>query len=379
MKHISSIRRSRLVNTLAFSSLVLFQACGGGGGGEGASSEYAAPAVDQTVVAEVSQSVGASVDDFKGSNQLLKTRDLVNEDSVDQCTMEKTGTSMDKFADQISHHVSSMLEPTPVSVGGIGALYGAPVSDEDYDPSSLMSHRLCEVTPASLKKTLKQVPSAATIEKMNKFTQQMNELRERAQLGDVNAKAELQKKWTKVFSCLSYSESLNTSDTATSRSVSGRYAPADYEKPPGVKFYEDKLQPLVSRLNIGMYQFTPNSAGNVRTCLKAWNAMNSQSTSCKVSQSGNRADLIKILGSSQQSFNAFCGVHKVVETFAIQAYTKNASATHPSNKTSSGLKAPADRCVTPYFYAGWAYNHFGPLQNSTGSNLKELHQCIEGA
>ncbi len=89
--------------------------------------------------------------------------------------------------------------------------------------------------------------------------------------------------------------------------------------------------------------------------------------------------MIKILGSSQHSFNSFCGVHKVVETFAIQAYTKNSSSTHPTNVSGSGLKSPANRCVTPYFYAGWAYNHFGPLQNSTGSNLNELHSCIEGS
>lgn len=378
MKHIKTPRRlalNKYISPFALMALLMLQACGSGGAGD-----TSAPAIEQAVTLETSASVGAAVDEYKGSDQLQQAREMINEDKVDQCTVEKTGTSMDQFADQISHHVGSMLEPVPVSVGTIGGLYGAPTNDEGYDPSSLMSHRLCEVTKSSMAKTLKKVPSQSTIDKLNAFSAEMNELRDRAKLGDVNAKAELQKKWTKVFSCLGYSESLNTSDTSTSRSVSGRVAPADYEKPSGVKFYEDKLQPIVSRLNIGMYQFTPNSAGNVKTCLKAWNAMNSGSDSCKVSTSAKQADMIKILGSSQQSFNAFCGVHKVVETFAIQAYTRNASATHPSNKTVTGaLKAPADRCVTPYFYAGWAYNHFGPLQNSTGENLRELHMCIENS
>jgi len=112
---------------------------------------------------------------------------------------------------------------------------------------------------------------------------------------------------------------------------------------------------------------------------ESWNAMNGGKQSCQLPTNGSQAEMIKILGSSHQSFNSFCGIHKVVETFAIQAYTVKASATHPSNMTSSGLKGAANRCVTPYFYAGWAYNHFGPLQNSTGANLKELHACIDSA
>lgn len=360
-------------------TVVVAQSCGGGGG-DTAGTGAAAGAIDPSSYLETSSIVGGEVDDYKNSSQLSKTREIINEDSVDQCTAAKTGQQLDKFSDQISYHVASMLEPTPVMVGSIGVLYGAPANDEAYNPSSLMSHQMCHVTSASLKETLKKVPSAATITKMNRFTDEMNALRARAMSGDTEAKSQLQKKWTRVFSCLGYSESLKTSDSSTSRSVASRVAPADYEKPTGVEFYEDTLQPAVSRLNIGMYQFTPNSAGNIKSCLKAWNAMNAGSTSsCQVPTSGKQAEMIRVLGSSQQSFNTFCGIHKVVETFAIQAYTNNSSATHPENATEEGLKSPANRCVTPYFYAGWAYNHFGPLQNSTGSNLNELHSCIENS
>lgn len=377
MKHIKTPRRLSL-NIIAsmFLTTLLTQSCGSGGSGDTAGT---GPSIDQSTYLETSALVGSEVDDYKNSSQLQKNRTIINDDSVDQCTSAKTGQSMDKFSDQISFHVAAMLEPSPVMVGTIGVLYGAPADDESYKPSSLMSHPLCEVSASSLKKTLKKIPSQKTIEKLNNFTSEMNILRAQALAGNATAKAELQKKWTRVFSCLGYSESLKSSDSSTSRSVASRFAPADYEKPPGVEFYEDSLQPAVSRLNIGMYQFTPNSSGNIQSCLKAWNAMNAGSPSCQVSTNGSQASMIKILGSSQQSFNAFCGVHKVVETFAIQAYTKSSSATHPSNKTEDGLKSPANRCVTPYFYAGWAYNHFGPLQNSTGSNMNELYSCIEGS
>ena len=78
-----------------------------------------------------------------------------------------------------------------------------------------------------------------------------------------------------------------------------------------------------------------------------------------------------------QSFNAFCGAHKLIETFSIQINTNNAHATHPDNAINGVLKSAENRCVSPHFYAGWAYNHFGPLQNSTGKNLDELFSCIE--
>jgi len=382
MNHNLNPRRLKLAHYISvlFASVALASCGGGGGGGDlSGGTGNSGPALDSSTFLETSAIVGAAVDDYKNKTELQKTRSNVNDDKVDQCTSEKTGQPMDQFADQISFNVSSMLEPVPVAIGSIGGIYGAPSDDAAYNPSSLMSHPLCNVSATSLKKTLKKIPDQATINKMNKFSQEMNELRTRALAGDANAKAELQKKWTKVFSCLSYTESLSSGDSSRTRSVASQVAPDDYERPTGVAFSIDPYQPPVSKLNVGMFQFTPNSTGNIKSCLKAWNAMNSNKQSCQVSVNGSQDEMIKILGSSHQSFNAFCGVHKVVETFAIQAYTNKASATHPSNKSGSGLKTSANRCVTPYFYAGWAYNHFGPLQNSTGSNLKELHACIEHA
>lgn len=321
----------------------------------------------------VSTAIGSSVDNYKGSSQLTKTRTLINTDAVDKCSAGNN----DQFSDQISQSVAGMLNDTPAMVASVGSSYGTSSNESEYSPVSLMRHPLCTVSSSSLSKTLKKVPAQSTIDKANRFAAKVNKLRAASLMGDGAAKAELLSTWTKLYSCLAYSESLNSSDSARSKSVAAKYAPSDYKKPTGVEFYEDPLQDAVSRLNIGMFQFTPNSSGNIKSCLKAWNAL--KGNSCQVPTSGSQADMIRIVGSSGQSFNAFCGVHKLIETFSIQVNTKNAGSTDPSNMEGGKLKSAANRCVTPHFYAGKAYNHFGPFQNSTGSNMGELFSCIENS
>lgn len=324
---------------------------------------------------DISAIISASVDRYNNNSQLAKTRSLINTDTVDKCNVEKNIKPNDQFGDQISFYTKMMMSNTPAMVGIIGSYYSASSNDGSYYPVSLVGHPLCTSTSSSLSKTLRNVPSQSVIDKLNRFEKKVNGLRTKAIAGDVGSKKELLQAWTKLFSCLGYTESLASSDSSTSRAVASRNAPSGYKKPSGVEFYEDTQQPEVSRLNIGLYQFTPNSTGNIKPCLKAWNAVHSKEPSCKVSESGAKAEMIKIVGSSLQSFNAFCGVHKVIQTFSIQVNTTGTSATHPSN---TGKKAEA-RCVTPNFYAGKAYNHFGPFQNSTGSNMNKLYSCIEGS
>jgi hypothetical protein len=67
----------------------------------------------------------------------------------------------------------------------------------------------------------------------------------------------------------------------------------------------------------------------------------------------------------------------MIQTFSVQVNTKNAANTHPSNLFNGKLKPFEERCVSPHFKSGKAYVHFGPFMNSTGSNLKELFQCID--
>ncbi len=326
----------------------------------------------------ISSEIGPKVDAFRKDDELAgKAREKINIDSIDKCFNDDEAHSY--FSDQISYYASEMLNDVPAKVGFIGSSYGASSDDNNYFPTSLIRHPLCESTSKTLSSTMKKVPNQNTIDKLNRFSGVINTLRMEVLNGDPSAKKELLGNWTKFFSCLAYSESLGSSDSSTSKNVATKNAPAGYRKPAGVEFYEDKAQPTVSRLNIGMFQFTPNSGGNIQPCIRAWNQMNTKKSTCQINQKASPSELIKILGSSLQSFNAFCGVHKLIQTFAIQVNTTKISATHPANRVNGKLKAHELRCVTPYFYSGWAYNHFGPFQNSTGSNLNELFSCIENS
>lgn len=325
-----------------------------------------------------SATIGPKVDDHRSDDELAgKSREIINVDSVDKCFDDEN--THEYFADQISYYTSEMLNDVPAKVGFIGSSYGTSSDDNNYFPTSLIRHPLCSSTASNLASTIKKVPNQTTIDKLNRFATEVNGLRQSVLNGDMNAKKELLSTWTKFFSCLSYSESLGTSDSTTSKNVAAKVAPTGYRKPAGVEFYEDASQPQASRLNIGMFQFTPNAAGNVQPCIRAWNEMHASKVSCQVSRNATQTDLIKVFGSSLQSFNAFCGVHKLIQTFAIQVNTTKSSATHPSNVSNGKLKPYEQRCVTPYFYSGWAYNHFGPFQNSTGSNMNELFSCIENS
>jgi hypothetical protein len=305
----------------------------------------------------IAAQIGPVVDNFHHQNELLKVRAKSNDDAVDSCDSEH-----ELFSEGVALYTEEMMKPTPVMIDSIAELFGVTAKENALYPVSLATHPFCIVDRSALSKTMKKVPDADTIEKLNEFATKMNELRE-------NDQEEFTKQYTKLFSCLAYTESLGDADTNTSKKVANKYSPENYRRPAGVLFYEDSYQPKVSRLNIGAFQFTPNGAGNINPCVKAWNKKH---VTCKIKENSSQSELIKILGSSFQSFNLFCGVHKLIETYSIQVNTSKASATFPGN-----LNRPAmDRCVTPHFQAGLAYNHFGPLQNSTGENLKSLMKCV---
>lgn len=319
--------------------------------------------------------IGPSVDQSQNQMELTTPRSSQNPDIVDKCIKDEN--SHDIFSDQISYYAALMHSDVPAMVGGIGSYYGTSENNAQYFPTSLIRHPLCVQTVSTLKKTLKNVPSQKTIDKLNRYTNKVNSLRNLVIAGDMSAKVELLHTWSRFFSCLGYTESLGAADSENSKKVANKYAPPGYRRPAGVEFFEDPDQPNESKLNIGMFQFTPTSTGNIQPCLKAWNEIHKKDSSCLVNPKGNQAEMIKILGSSLQSFNAFCGVHKLVQTFAIQVNTKWTSATHPSNLQNGKLLSPEQRCVSPYFLAGRAYNHFGPFQNSTGNNMDKFFSCIE--
>ena len=324
---------------------------------------------------ESAKLVGPSVDQIHHLSELVKTRSLVNEDSTDHCASEIS----DNFENQISYNVAKMFQDIPSMVGFIGDSYGVSTDDTSLYPTSLIRHPLCLVNAKSLIVTMgaKRVPEQVTIDKLNRFAIKANLLRNEAINGNINSKRDLLDHWNRLFSCLAYVESLPSADNSSSKKVASKYSASNYRKPAGVEFYEDAAQPAVSRLNIGLYQFTPAWQNNIQPCLRAWNAIHQNENQCQINLRASQSDLIKVVGSSMQSFNAFCGAHKLIETFSIQINTNNAHATHPDNAINGVLKSAENRCVSPHFYAGWAYNHFGPLQNSTGKNLDELFSCIE--
>jgi hypothetical protein len=321
--------------------------------------------------------IATNVDQYESSSELQKVRTLVNEDNVDKC-FDDLGPH-DLFADQVSYFILKMMKDTSPKVGVIGSYYGTSSNDAKYFPVSFIRHPLCNVTTSTLSTTINssKVPSSATITKINNFVSKANLLRSEAINGNLKSKKDLLNLWGHFYSCLAYTESLTSADSSKSNSVASKYAPTNYRRPAGVEFYEDPAQDAASKLNIGMFQFTPNSSGNVQACIRAWNEMTSTHASCQISQTASQGELIKALGSSYQSFNTFCGVHKMIQTFGIQVNTTMTSATHPNNLVNGKLKPQEERCVSPHFASGKAYVHFGPFMNSTGSNLTELMTCVE--
>lgn len=326
------------------------------------------------IFSDVSYPVGLSVDNYYSSyRELLEVRSGSQNVNADSCQGDIKGK--DRFADRITFFVNEMMKDQRPQIGSIASLFGASSAVSTHAPVSLKRFPMCKVTATSLTHTLGTGKASAqsVIDKLNVFVDAYNKHRTGTLKGDVRSEIALNRLWTRFMSCLSYAESLTTADTKTSENVALKVGPSGYRKPAGVKFYEDALQPEESRLNIGLYQFTPNSTGNVNPCLKSWN---SQYPSCALPTNASQAQMVQLLGSSYQTFNAFCGTHKLLQTFAIQVNTAKTSATHPANHSGTSTKPANDRCVTPFFKAGKAYNHFGPLQNSTGSNLNSLMTCV---
>lgn len=327
------------------------------------------------VFTEVATPVGQVVDTrYQSVRELIPMR--AANDSYKTDNVDINLDSKDRFADRIAYAVELKMQPSKAGIGYVGSYFGVSSNEETYLPTSLISHPLCNVTAETLNTTLggKKIPTDAVIAKVNTFTNKMNEYRRGALAGDRGSYVKASKLWSKFMMCLSYTESLSAADTASSERVAEKYAPTGYRRPAGVQFYEDPAQDEASRLNIGLFQFTPTAGGNVQACIREWNKLYPNNT---ISTKASQAEMIRILGSSLQTFNAFCGAAKVTGMFAIQVNTSKAGNTHPANVKSNGtLKLPMDRCVSPHFATGKSYNHFGPFQNSTTNNLNHVMACV---
>lgn len=325
---------------------------------------------------EVAQTQGPVVDEkYRSYRELMVQRNIASSHYTDTCDPQLDEKAT--FADRIAHSVELKMQPSKAQLGYVGSLFGMSNDVNTYQPNSLISHPLCTVSQSTLNTTLsgKNIPTAAVIEKINRFANRMNQYRRDALSGKYEGYQKASQLWGKFFMCLSYAESLTTADTTRSGSVANKYAPSDYRKPAGVKFYEDPYQPEASKLNIGMFQFTPTAGGNIQACLREWNQVYPQ---CSVSTKAPTSELIRVLGSSMQTFNTFCATAKTTGMFAVQINTAKSQNTHPANLGSNGkLKGSSERCVSPHMAVGKSYNHFAPFQNGSGTTLGNLMNCVD--
>ena len=110
---------------------------------------------------------------------------------------------------------------------------------------------------------------------------------------------------------------------------------------------------------LGLFQFDA-VGGNTAPCNDVWNAQAPEG--CRV-DSRNRPGFVKssdALGSSGQSYNAFCGVQKVLQTFYIQRFSKKVQASCVS------LAAPKKSI----------YNPFAPVKSVDRDEFKVMASCV---
>jgi hypothetical protein len=324
----------------------------------------------------LSQYIANTVDAIHNRAELAKGRSLYKSFPVDSCHQDLKG--MDQFSDAIAFFIGELSKKKVIQMQGIGQYYDHSADPSTYHKISLLSRPLCNVTASSLRHTIKgrRMPDSATIALSQRFADDHNKYRKEFINGDKRGAEKAQRLWGKFFGCLAYTESLTTADIHESRRVAQNVAPTNYRKPAGIKFYIDPKQSQASKLNIGLFQFTPVAGGNINPCIKQWNK---DYPSCKINNRST-ASMINTVGSARQHFNAYCGVHKLVQTFFVQTHTTKNSRVHPSNFPGGRLKKKSQRCVTPHHR--YAYSHFGPLQNTTqeedgsNSNLKKLMRCV---
>ncbi|MCP4937145.1 MAG: hypothetical protein GY927_23790 [bacterium] len=321
------------------------------------------------------------IDTSMGDNtrELLVTR---TRDS--QFDLELNSGQLSSFGDQLTVEVIRHLQKSQIYLSNIGSIFSIP-SSRALEQISLNSHPICKSTKTTLKKIIRRSASLSNqeVELVKKFEKRLNKSRREYLRDHKNIKPVI-RNWSALAGCLAYTESLGDPDTSVSRRRAKELLGQGYTKPTGVKFYYDKgHENPNSRWNVGLYQFVLLRAGNINPCIKSWKAQSLPGNS--IIKNLDLKDMGRFIGSPSQSFNAFCGLNKILQTFFVQVYTTRAKYTHPNNRMSDGtLKKPSDRCVS--LHHGKAYSHFGPLtrtvvnSNRSGSrrsNLGKLMHCVK--
>lgn len=201
-----------------------------------------------------------------------------------------------------------------------------------------LNEPLCEHTSELGVKLTREPISKSGLDLINSFSKEANK----------------HEAYTRLMYCLAYSESLSTADGKSSVSMAKQTGAIKHD---GVKHYFDarQLNPA-SQYNIGLYQFSPYSPGNIDSCRDAFGV-----------STRDRKELTSILGDKHQVFNARCGVLKILTLFYV---SKNSANTN---------RQAGEKCVS--LHNRNAYNHFGPLQRESGAGggFTKLYNCYFGS
>lgn len=314
-----------------------------------------------------------TVENYYKINQLPKERSTAGSHEVDYCD-----TNLDNkrsFGDRIGYMVEVNSRPMKSPLGYVSSYFQIPKDHTQYYPTSLLSHKMCDVTTATLSKTLdgRKMPNATDIKRAQTWIARYNLYRDEALSGNREGYIKLQKLWGKTMMCLAHVESLTTADSSKSQSTAAKFAPSDYRRPAGVAFYDDPYQSdPASKLNIGLFQFGTVAGGDPQGCIQQWNQLY---PTCQIAKNTGWQEMVRMFGSSYQTFNAFCGVNYMLQNFSVQVNTTNSYRTHPSNLMNGKLKPASERCVSLHFSSKVSYNHFGPLQNVMGDTIGILMKC----
>jgi len=381
----------------------------------------ALPPVSQQISGLSPQSAGGA-DTYYGKSNLIMERTQKLSD-VDACA-EIPGQK--NFLNAIEGGVRTALTARQIESNPlIDDPYGLPGTANSH-PVSLISNPICIQGAEQIEAIVGAgyVPDAATIEKLNKFSEASNKDRELALQGDTLALASFTKRMTQMMGCLAYAESLQTADnpgvdatfSMAVEAIPGSSkhfvdASGEIVRPSGVLFSEDrpgeyfleqrklkaagaltdeKIKELKEKYKpwpvVGLYQFNPKF-GNVGPCVQQWNKLVTNPV-CQINGS-SPADVMRALASPGQTFNAFCGVQKIVQSFNSQVNTRNGRALDKDGSIMTGvdisnmlpngqIKAPQDRCVSLVTRSsrGRIYSHFGPWRNSVKDNMGKLINCV---
>lgn len=317
---------------------------------------------------------GQSVDNqYPQSRELMVVRGSNQNFAVDKCDPEVQG--QDRFADRITYAVNKRFVDLKIDIGSsVAPIFGLSKDRNTYVANSLISHPFCRVTESTLQNTFqgKRIPSAATIKKAQKFTDILNRYRNQALSGNPDGRKNAVRIWSKFMMCLGYMESLTSADSRESDQIAAKY---NFRRPAGVNLHNDSNQTNAdSVLGIGIFQVSNVvKDGDTYSCVKDWNA---QFPACALNINSTRAQMVPILGSAHQTFNAYCGAAFITRMFGVQINALKSKNTHPDNvKKDGSLKSPEERCVTPFANVNVAYNHFAPLQNGSGFTLDTILTC----